>query len=104
MKQVSRKATREQDPDRSGWSSPLSLRAWSLLHIKAVSAVLDEAVFGDSDGIKRIVHSYLGYAPSGVKLATGSVPGLLRIVDAATGAVEKEVPHESAVFSVAWSP
>ena len=84
--------------------SSLSMRTWSLLHVKAVSAVLDAPVFGDTDCIKRIVHSYLGYAPPGIKLATGSDGGLLRIVDAATGAVEKEVPHVDWVSSVAWSP
>ena len=82
----------------------LSVRTWSLLHIKAVTAVLDDPLFGESDGIKRIVHSYLGYAPSGIKLAAGSADRRLRIVDAATGAVEKVVPHDGWVRSVAWSP
>merc|ERR1719399_608012 len=82
----------------------LSLRTWSLLHIKSVSAAFDDLPFGDTDGMKRMVHSYLGYAPSGIKVATGSEDGLLRIVDAATGAVEKEVPHDNGVRSVAWSP
>ena len=80
------------------------MRTWSLLHIKAVSAVLGDPLLGDTEGIKRMVHSYLGYAPPGIKLATGSRDRRLRIVDAATGAVEKEVRHEGAVFSVAWSP
>ena len=86
------------------WRSCLSMRTWSLLHVKAVSAVLDAPLFGDTDCIKRIVHSYLGYAPSGIKLATGCNGHRLRIVDAATGAVEKEVRHEDFVLSVAWSP
>ena len=37
-------------------------------------------------------------------MATGSGDNRLRIVDAATGAVEKEVLHEDEVDSVAWSP
>ena len=40
----------------------------------------------------------------GTKVATGCRDGRLRIVDAATGAVEKEVPHGLWVLSVAWSP
>ena len=92
-----------------GFSVPLgpfhlSMRTWSLLHIKAVSAVLDDPLLGDTGCMKRIVHSYLGYAPPGIKLATGSFDDRLRIVDAATGAVDKEVLHEGPVFSVAWSP
>ena len=91
-----------------GFSMPfqpfhLSIRTWSLLHIKAVSAVLDDPLLGDTEGMKRIVHSYLGYAPPGIKLATGSQDDRLRIVDAATGAVEKEVLHEDRVRSLAWS-
>ena len=104
---VDRRAFRDELQRARGFSLQpqcprLSLRTWSLLHVKAVSAVLDCPFFGDTDGIKRIAHSYLGYAPSGIKLATGSGNGL-RIVDAATGAVEQEVPHEGTVYSVAWS-
>ena len=45
----------------------LSLRTWSLLHVKAINALLDHPLFGDIDDIKRIVHSFLGYVPSGIK-------------------------------------
>ena len=67
--------------------------------------MLDEALFGDSDGIKRIVHSYLGYIPAGIKLATGSDDGL-RIVDAATGAVEDlgYGSRSSVALCAEWSP
>ena len=86
---VDRRAFRDELQRARGFSLPrrhfhLSMRTWSLLHIKAVSAVLDDPLLGDAEGMKRIVHSYLGYAPPGIKLATGSEDGLLRIVDAAT--------------------
>ena len=106
---VDRRAFRDQLQRARGFSLQrqcpcLSLRTWSLLHVKAISAELDDLPFGDTDGMKRIVHSYLGYAPSGIKLATGGADYWLRIVDAATGAVEKEVLHGGSVLSVAWSP
>ena len=104
---VDRRAFRDELQRARGFSlqrqcPSLSLRTWSLLHVKAVSAVLDCPFSGDTDGIKRIAHSYLGYAPSGIKLATCS--RVLRIVDAATGAVEQGVPHEDVACSVAWTP
>ena len=37
-------------------------------------------------------------------MATGSRDGLLRIVESATGHVEREVQHGNFVLSVAWSP
>ena len=37
-------------------------------------------------------------------MATGCDDDRLRILDAATGAVEQEVPHEGIIFSMAWSP
>ena len=54
----------------------------------------------------------VAWCPSGTKVATGSFDGCLRIVDAATGTIEKGVPHErdvpygtaSPMLSVAWSP
>ena len=106
---VDRRAFRDELQRARGFSLPLrsfhlSMRTWSLLYVKAVSAVLDDPLLGDTEVIKRIAHSYLGYAPPGIKLATGSDDGRLRIVDAATGAVEQEVPHEGGVFSIAWSP
>ena len=86
----------------------LSLRTWSLLNLKAVSAILADLPLGDlaKENLKRSVHSYLGYAPSGIKLATGCQGGLLRIVDAVSGVVEQEVDHGARhqVNSVAWSP
>ena len=46
----------------------------------------------------------MAWSPSGMKLVTGCDDRRVRIVDAAAGAVEKEVPHDGFVHSVAWSP
>ena len=46
----------------------------------------------------------VAWSPSGRKVATGCGDKQLRIVDGATGDVEKEVRHEGSVRSVAWSP
>ena len=80
-----RPVNRRQSRNHPPRARSLSVRTWSLLHVKAVSAALDSPLFGDSVPIKRIVHAYLGFVPSGVKLATGSEDGLSRIVDVATG-------------------
>ena len=44
------------------------------------------------------------FNPSGTKLATGSDDSQLRIVNAESGVVERELGHTSGVNSVAWNP
>ena len=49
------------------------------------------------DALKRSVLAALGAVPAGVKLAAGGWDRQLRIIDAASGVVEREVAHEGAV-------
>lgn len=91
---------------------PLSLRTWSLLHVKAVAAAFADSPLAArpvlADALKRRVLALLGPTPAGLKLAVGG--GALAIVCARTGVVEREYAPETFrgrnvyIKCVAWSP
>eukprot|EP00928_Gymnodinium_smaydae_P070029 TRINITY_DN53976_c0_g1_i1.p1 TRINITY_DN53976_c0_g1~~TRINITY_DN53976_c0_g1_i1.p1 ORF type:complete len:396 (+),score=27.44 TRINITY_DN53976_c0_g1_i1:75-1190(+) len=86
----------------------LSMRTWQCVYPAVVGRELEHPVFGNKDelklNLKKTVHSYLTCMPPGLKLAAADGDGRIRIIDASSRSVEREVPHRGRVVSVAWNP